>query len=207
VEKFSVNVASRLPSRRLAPRAPLPLQRQRAEHDGLRRALRAGPGRLSGRVVEVRQHPDAPLLDLRGLGVFRVIDVVTMEVLSDDALRLGLHPRRHERGQVAHRDAVEHELLGEQSHGVDGAHPPLRQPTVGCGLEQEPVAILPGQCIELATDRSFGRRHRTCRVFGGRLVGQTPSEMSTGGARRNSDRRPPRSVEHGGPRQRIPPTG
>jgi len=152
-----VNVAAehevrprRVLARRLAPFAPLQLQRQRAEHDGLRRALRAGAGRLARRVIEVRQHADAPLLDLRGLWVLRVIDAVAVQVLGDDALRFGLHPRRHECGQVAHRDAVEHELLGEQPHGVDGAHSPMRQPAVGRGLEQEPVAVLLRQRIELS---------------------------------------------------------
>jgi hypothetical protein len=60
-----------------------------------------------GRVEEVGQHADAALLDLRGLRILGVIDEVAVQVLGDDPLRLGLHPRRHERRQVALRDAVE----------------------------------------------------------------------------------------------------
>ena len=115
----------------LAPRPPLPLQRQRAEHDRLRRALRARAGRLARRVVEIGEHPDAALLDLGRLRVLGVVDVVAVQVLRDDALRLGLHPRRHERGQVAPRDAVEHQLLAQQPHRVDGRHADLRQLVVG----------------------------------------------------------------------------
>ena len=98
-------------ARRLAALPPLPLQRQRAEHDRLGRALRARAGRLPRRVEEVREHADAALLDLRGLRILGVVDEVAVEVLGDDPLRLGLHPRRHERRQVAHRDPVQHQLL------------------------------------------------------------------------------------------------
>ena len=118
-------------ARRLAARAPLPLQRQRAEHDRLRRALRARAGRLAGRVEEVGEHPDAALLDLRRLRVLGVVDVVAVQVLGDHPLRLGLHPRRHERREVAHRDAVEDELLAEQPHRVGGRHPLLGEAVVG----------------------------------------------------------------------------
>jgi hypothetical protein len=52
----------------LAALAPLPLQREGPEHDRLRRALRAGAGRLARRMEELGQHPDASLLDLEGLG-------------------------------------------------------------------------------------------------------------------------------------------
>ena len=129
-------------ARRLAPLAPLPLQRQRAEHDRLRGALGARAGRLARRVEEVGEHADAALLDLRRLRVLGVVDEVAVEVLGDDPLRLGLHPRRHERRQVAHRDAVEHQLLADQPHRVDRAHPVLRQRVVGRRLEQEAVAVL-----------------------------------------------------------------
>ena len=135
---------------RLAALAPLPLQRQRAEHDRLGGALRARAGRLARRVEQVGEHPDAALLDLGRLRVLGVVDEVAVQVLGDDALRLGLHPRRHERGEVAHRDAVEHELLADQPHRVDGAHALLGQRVVGRRLEQEPVAVLPRQRVELA---------------------------------------------------------
>ena len=98
-------------ARGLAARAPLPLQRQRAEHDRLRRALGPRPDRLAGRVVQVGEHPDAALLDHRRLRILGVIDVVAVQVVGDHLLRLGLHPGRDERREVAHRDAVEHQLL------------------------------------------------------------------------------------------------
>ena len=120
----------------LAARAPLPLQRQRAEHDRLRRALRARAGRLAGRVVEVGEHPDAALLDLRRLRVLGVVDVVAVQVVGDHALRLGLHPRRDEGREVAQRDAVEHELLAEQPHRVGGRHPGGRQRWSGASLSR-----------------------------------------------------------------------
>jgi hypothetical protein len=62
-------------------------------------------------------------------------------------LSLGLHPRRHEGREVAHGNAVGHELFADQPHGIDGAHAVLRQLVVGGRLEQEAVAILLGQGI------------------------------------------------------------
>ena len=107
---------------RLAPLAPLPLQRQGAEHDRLRRTLRARAGRLARGVVEAGQHPDAALLDLGRLRILRVIDVVAMQVVSDHPLRLGLHPGGDERRQVAEGDAVEHHLLAHEPHRVGRRH-------------------------------------------------------------------------------------
>ena len=156
-------------ARRLAPRAPLPLQRQRAEHDRLRRALRARAGRLARRVEEVGEHPDAALLDLRRLRVLGVVDVVAVQVLGDHPLRLGLHPRRHERREVAHRDPVEHELLAQQAHRVGGRHPGLRQPVVGRLAEQERVAVetRPGPVGGRGRGlRALAERH--CVSLGGR---------------------------------------
>jgi hypothetical protein len=86
-------------------------------------------------VEEIGEHADTALLDLRGLWIFGVVDEVPVEVLRDHALGLGLHPGRHEGGQVAHRNPVEHELLTEEAHRVDCAHPVLRQLVVGRGFE------------------------------------------------------------------------
>jgi hypothetical protein len=72
-----------------------------------------------------------------------------VQVSRDHALGLGLHPRRHERRQVALRDAVEHELLEDEAHRIDCRHPVLGQPLIGCRLEQEAVAELPGEVLEL----------------------------------------------------------
>ncbi len=91
---------------------PLPLQGQGAEHDRLGRALGPAAGRLARRRVEqVGQHPHAALLDLGGDRVLGVVDEVAVEVLGDDPLRLGLHPGRHERRQVALRVAFDGEVL------------------------------------------------------------------------------------------------
>ena len=154
---------------RLAALAPLPLQRQRAEHDRLRGALGARAGRLARRVEEVGQHADAALLDLGGLRILGVVDEVAVQVLRDHPLRLRLHPRRHERRQVAHRDAVEHQLLPDQPHRVDRPHPVLGQLVVGRRLEQEPIAVACGERVELLDQRrlvgSVCRRRRTRAVL------------------------------------------
>ena len=63
---------------RLAALAPLPLQRQGAEHDRLRGALGAGAGRLAGGVEEVGEHADAALLDLGRARVLGVVDEVAV---------------------------------------------------------------------------------------------------------------------------------
>ena len=146
----------RVLARLLAPLAPLPLQRQRAEHDRLGRALRARAGRLAGGVEQVGEHPDAALLDLRRLRILGVVDEVPVQVLGDDPLRLGLHPRRHEGREVALRDPVEHELLADQAHRVDRAHAVLGQLVVGGGLEQEAVAVVAGQRLEPLGERRAG---------------------------------------------------
>ena len=144
---------ARVLARRLAALAPFPLQRQRAEHDRLRGALRARAGRLARGVEQVSQHADAALLDLGRLRILGVVDEVAVQVLSDDPLRLGLHPRRHESGEVALRDPVEHELLADQPHRVDRAHAVLRQLVVRRGREQEPVAVGLRESVELIDDR------------------------------------------------------
>ena len=110
---------------RLAALLPLPLQRQRAEHDRLRRPLGAAPGGRAGRVEQVGQHPDAALLDLGRDRVLGVVDEVAVQVLGDDPLRLGLHPGRHEGRQVPLRIAFEVQVLVEQPHRIGRAHPAL----------------------------------------------------------------------------------
>ena len=69
----------------LAALLPLPLQRQRAEHDRLRGALGPAAGGLTRRVEQVGQHPDAALLDLRGDGVLGMVDEVGVQVLRDES--------------------------------------------------------------------------------------------------------------------------
>ena len=132
---------ARVLARRLATLTPLPLQRQRPEHDRLRGALRARTRRLPRRMKQARQHPDAALLDLRRLRILRVIDEIAMQILGDDPLRLGLHPRRHKRRQIAHRDPVQHQLLTDQPHRVNRAHTVLRQLVIRRRLKQKAIAI------------------------------------------------------------------
>ena len=123
-----------------ATRAPVPLQRQRPQHDRLGRALGAGPRRLAGRVEEVGEHPDAALLDLRRARVLGVVDEVAVQVRRDDLLRLRLHPRRDERREVAGRVALQREVLGDEAHGVDRRHPRVREVRAGHLLGDEAVA-------------------------------------------------------------------
>ena len=111
----------------LAALAPVPLEREGAEHDRLGRALGARAGRLARGVEEVGEHPDAALLDLGRARVLRVVDEVAVQVRGDDPLRLGLHPGRHERRQVARRVALEGEVLADQPHRVDGGHARVRE--------------------------------------------------------------------------------
>ena len=124
----------------LAPLAPVPLERERAEHDRLGRSLRPGAGRLTRRVKEVGQHPDAPLLDLGRTRVLRVVDEVAMQVLGDDPLGLGLHPRGDERRQVASRIPLECEVLADEPHGVLGGHPLGRERAGRYLLSREAIA-------------------------------------------------------------------
>ena len=113
----------RRPPGGLLPGAPVPLQRQGAEHDRLGRALGARPGGLARRVEQVGEHPDAALLDLGRARVLGVVDEVAVQVLGDDPLRLRLHPGGDEGGQVAGRVALEGEVLAHEAHRVDRAHP------------------------------------------------------------------------------------
>ena len=181
--------AARVLARLLAASAPLPLQRERAEHDRLRRTLRARAGRLARRVEEVGEHADAALLDLGGLRVLGVVDEVAVEVLGDDPLRLGLHPGGHEGGQVAHRDPVEHQLLADQPHGVDGGHAVLRQLVVGCRLEQEAVAELVGQVLELMAQLDLDRVADVLVNASGRRASGHAESPRAGGAEASGRRR------------------
>ena len=122
-------------TRRLPPGPPLPLERERTQHDGLGRALRTGTGGLPRRVEEVGEYSDAALLDLGGLRILGVIDEVPVQVLGDDSLGLGLHPGGNEGGQVPHREPVEDQLLADEAHGLHGGHPMLGQVFVGRRLE------------------------------------------------------------------------
>ena len=132
--------AVRRPTLGRATRAPVPLQRQRPQHDRLGRPLGTGPRRLPGRVEEVGQHPDAALLDLRRARVLGVVDEVAVQVRRDELLRLRLHPRRDERREVAGRVALQREVLGDEAHGVDRRHPRVGEGRAGHLVDDEAVA-------------------------------------------------------------------
>ena len=107
----------------LAAFAPVPLEGQTTEHDRLGRSLGSGAGGLAGRVEQIREHPDAALLDLGGAGILGVVDEVAVQVRGDDLLRLRLHPGRHESGQVPSRITLQRQVFRYQPQGVLGRHP------------------------------------------------------------------------------------
>ena len=197
---------------RLAPLAPLPLERQRAQHDGLGGPLRARAGGLAGRVEEVGQHPDAPLLDLGRARVLGVVDEVAVQALGDDPLRLRLHPRGHERREVALRVAVQHQLLPDQPHRVDGRHARLRQLVVGHVLADELVAEPALEVVEPARSVVGSAASSAAQDLGllGRelLLGQDALRLQVGQLLELRDllvavilggRRPPRTAAAAGP--------
>ena len=176
----------------LAPLAPLPLQRERAEHDRLRRALRPRARRLARGVEEAREHPDAALLDLRGLRVLGVIDEVAVQVGGDQLARLRLHPRGDERGEVAHRLPVELELLADQAQRIETAHAVLGQRVVGRRLGEEPVAVGAPSASSSDARRAWCA---SCRVMSGppgigRMVGR-PQQDGADEEARGAERRGP----------------
>jgi hypothetical protein len=122
---------------RLAVLAPLPLQRQGAEHDRLRRALSARAGGLSRCMEELGEHANAALLDLESLGILGVIDEVAVEVLLDHPPRFRLHPGRDEGGEVPLRDPLHGELLADQAHRGDRRHRVLGDDMVRSALCEE----------------------------------------------------------------------
>ena len=168
---------------RLAALAPLPLQRERAEHDRLGGALGARAGRLAGGVEEVGEHADAALLDLGRLRVLGVVDEVHVQRRGDDPVGLGLHPGGDERREVAHGEAVEDHFLVDQAHRFLGGHAHLGKLVVRSGLEQEAVAELALQPLDLL-ERQRGRA-RIGPVLGRLLVDgmrgdHTPSPRGRG---------------------------
>jgi hypothetical protein len=103
----------------LAALLPEPLQRQAAQHRGLAGAGReaaCGGGRGGG-VPEVAEDADAPHFELGRLRVLVLVDHVLVEAGTHQLSRLGLHPCRHERGQVETGVAVQHQLIGDHLVG------------------------------------------------------------------------------------------
>jgi hypothetical protein len=135
---------------------PLPFQRQRAQHDRLGGALGPGTGGLSGSVEQIRDDPDASLLDLGGPGILRVIDEVAVQVHRDQPLRLGLHPGGHERRQIAGRVSLDGQVLRHQAEGVARRHAVGRELAARNLLRDEAIAEQ-GRCRGLVHCQfSFG---------------------------------------------------
>jgi hypothetical protein len=105
-----VGIGRRFPGR-LATLPPIPLQRQGAKHDRLRRSLSTCTGRLARGMEQVGQHPDATLLNLSGTRIFGVVDEVTVQVFGDDPLCLRLHPGSDECRHVSSRIALQGEIF------------------------------------------------------------------------------------------------
>jgi hypothetical protein len=162
---------------------PLPLQRQRSEHDCLRRSLCARPGRLSGRIEQVGEHANAALLDLGCLGILGVVDEIRVQRSGDQAVGLGLHPGGDEGREVAHRESVEQHLFAEKTESVLGGHAALGQLVVGCRFEPVAVAVLTLQLLN-PTAHKIGRGLLPLRVaclLVGRHSHPPPGSYATGG--------------------------
>ena len=141
----------------LAPRTPVPLQGEGAEHDRLGRSLRARTRGLARGVEETGENPDAALLDLCRARVLGVVDEVAVEVGCDEPLRLGLHPGGYEGGKVPHRIALEGQILRNQPQRVQGRHPDGREGVVGNRVDEELVPVAGGQC---PVDLGCGLHHQ-----------------------------------------------
>ena len=107
-----VRLVGRLPRGR-SRLLPAPLEREPAEHRRLARARRRAARRLVcfGRMPEPAEDVDAAHLELGGLRILVLVDHVLVEALGHEPLRLRLHPRADERGEVEPRIPVEHQLV------------------------------------------------------------------------------------------------
>ncbi len=90
------------------------------------------------RVPEAREHVHAAQLELGRLRVLVLVDHVLVEGLGHEPVGLGLHPGRHEGGQVEPGVAVEHELVVDDLVGGVGRHAAGRQLVARHALESRP---------------------------------------------------------------------
>ena len=95
---------------RLLPLAPMPLHHQAPEHAALAGARGGGAHGGTGirGMPQLRQHPQATLLQFGGLGVFILINHVFLGALLHQPPGLGFHPGAHKGGHVEPGVAVEH---------------------------------------------------------------------------------------------------
>ena len=98
---------------RLATVLPQPLESEAAEHCRLARPRGRAAHGLAGlrRVPEAAEDVDTAHLELGGLRILVLVDHVLVEALGHQPLRLRLHPRAHERGEVHAGVPVEHQLV------------------------------------------------------------------------------------------------
>ena len=71
---------------------------------------------------QVGDHAHAALLDRGGDRVFVLVDHVLVERLGHQPVGLGIHPGRHEGGQIQPRAAVQHQLVVNEPVGLLGLH-------------------------------------------------------------------------------------
>ena len=145
-----------------APLLPAPLEREPAEHGGLAGAGRRAAGRRVGvrRVPEVGEDVHAARLDLGGLRVLVLVDHVLVEALGHELLGLRLHPRRHERGHVQPRVAVEHQLVVDDLVRDVRRHLALRKRVAGDGSGLEGEVRRDCEIVRLRMRRAWVFEHQ-----------------------------------------------
>jgi hypothetical protein len=114
--------ATGIQTRRQASLPPPPLEHQAAKHAPFARAGGGGAHGLARirRMPEVGQDAQAPLLQLRGLGVFVLVDDVLVGAFLHQLAGLRLHPGAHEGGQIQAGVAIEHQVVVDELIGVRG---------------------------------------------------------------------------------------
>ena len=86
-----------------------------------------------------------------------------VQVLGDDPLRLGLHPRRDERREVALRVALHRQVLADQPHRVDRAHPALGEVVDGAASVRNRLPKRASASVSLMSCHGLLLNHRSCR--------------------------------------------
>ena len=87
-----------------------------------------------GCVEEAREHVDAVVLDLGGLGILVLIDVVLAEGFGEQAVGVVIHPCGDEGGEVERGVAIEVELVLDDAVGDGGGHALFGEDKFGDGL-------------------------------------------------------------------------
>ncbi|CAH0195402.1 hypothetical protein SRABI128_01611 [Microbacterium sp. Bi128] len=153
---------------------PQTLQRETAEHAGLGGADRRGTDGVVGvgHVPQIGQDSPAAILDGRRGGVLVLVDHVLVGGLGVEPLRVVIHPRRHEGGEVQARVPVEHGLVvhqligGVARHHVVG-HLEARERRGLAGLREDRVDQAFGRArLLLGIAEEFGHGLASCSSCG-----------------------------------------